>query len=72
MTRSSSACLLWFIPKHDEDDQILIGVYDDKLEAQKAIERLRMKPGFSGSPEAFQVSEYELNKDHWVEGFIVD
>ncbi len=60
------------MPKHDESEFILIGVYDSDIQAQQAIGRLCLKNGFSDYPEGFEISEYELNKDHWTEGFIMD
>ncbi len=64
--------LLWFISHEPEerDDGLLIGVYDSELEAQKAIERLRGKLGFSSLPEGFQIHSQRLNKDSWTEGFV--
>lgn len=52
------------------DETKLIGVYTSNEEAQLAIERLIGKPGFRNYPDAFGVTEYELDKDHWLEGFV--
>jgi hypothetical protein len=49
----------------------LIGVYRTEADAKAAIERLRHKPGFTTFPDGFQVSPYELNQDHWTDGFVV-
>lgn len=46
-----------------------IGAYSSEGDAELAIKRLKDKPGFRNYPEAFCVDEYELNKDHWTEGF---
>ena len=48
----------------------LIGVYSSELEAKKTIEKLKGKPGFSQRPDGFHVDVYEIDKDHWVDGFI--
>ncbi len=52
---------------HDETK--LIGVYSTNEQAEFAITRLKDKNGFKYRPEAFEISEYELDKDHWTEGF---
>ena len=52
------------------EDVKLIGVYRSRREAEGAVDRLRMQPGFCDHPEGFQIDEYLLGKDHWTEGFI--
>jgi len=64
----------------DADDVKMIGVYANRADALSAIERLQSVPGFSAFPEivsheddldeGFFVDEYEVGKDHWVEGFV--
>jgi hypothetical protein len=68
---SGSIQLLWFVRERDqgEDTELLIGVYETEQLAQAAIERLRGQPGFVRYPQGFQICSYELNKDHWTEGF---
>jgi hypothetical protein len=53
-----------------EEDVKFIGVYRTRQDAKAAVDRLRLQPGFRDHPNGFEVTEYELNKDHWVEGFI--
>lgn len=48
-----------------------IGVYDSHELAQAAVERLKNKQGFRDRKDDFCIDEYELNKDHWTEGFVV-
>ena len=62
--------LLWHINESDEGEK-LIGVYRTESDARFAIERVRPKPGFSACPDGFQISSYELNRDHWTEGFVM-
>jgi hypothetical protein len=64
--------LLWFVQERDtgEDTELLIGVYETEEEVRAAVERLRSKPGFASFPQGFTAERYELNKDHWTEGFI--
>jgi len=62
---------LWHVRADDEyaDDAKFIGVYSSEEEAKKAIVRLKDQPGFRDHPAGFQISKYEINKDHWTEGF---
>lgn len=46
-----------------------IGVYASEQDAQDAIGRLKLQPGFIDRPSDFHIDEYEINKDHWTEGF---
>jgi len=63
--------LLWYIDATaDGHDEKLIGVYRGQSDAEAAIERLRTKPGFGNKSPGFQISPYELNRDHWTEGFV--
>lgn len=54
----------------DEEDVKMIGVYSTEQLAWEAVVRLRLQPGFCDVPEGFYVSRYELNQDHWTEGFV--
>ena len=64
--------LLWHVRKDDEhaDDAKMVGVYSSQDAAEAAIARLAGKPGFTDHPAGFQIDEYPLDKDHWVDGFI--
>lgn len=68
--------LLWFekeMPEGFADVELLIGVYSSDAEARAAIERVKNQPGFAEFPECFQICPYQLDRDHWTEGFkIVD
>ena len=63
-----SVHLLWHV--HDDDEK-LIGVYATNADAVAAKERLKQKPGFLNTPEGFQIEEYQLNQDHWTEGYVI-
>lgn len=52
------------------EDVKMIGVYDSEQAARAAIKRLAAQPGFRDGPDGFSVTPYEMNKDHWTEGFI--
>lgn len=56
--------------QHGEEDVKFIGVYRTQSDADAAVVRLLLLPGFRDHPDGFEVTEYELNKDHWTEGFI--
>ena len=51
------------------DEVKFIGVYSTKSNAEEAVKRLVTQPGFSDHPDDFCIDEYELNLDHWTEGF---
>lgn len=51
------------------DNVKFIGVYSTHQNAEAAVERMRLQPGFSSYPDGFCIDEYELDRDHWVEGF---
>lgn len=66
--------LLWFVkemPEGEENIELLIGVYSSEAEARAAIGRVKDKSGFADYQQGFQVCPYELNHDHWTEGFKV-
>lgn len=62
------------------DDVKLIGVYRSRAAAAMAANRLRTQPGFvndprisdddSGCEAGFHISEYQLDSDHWTDGFV--
>lgn len=51
-------------------DEKLIGVYATREDAEAAIDRSSRKLGFQDSPEGFEVSEYVLGEDHWIDGYV--
>jgi len=64
--------LLSHIRGNDEygDDAKLIGAYSSSDSASAAIDRLKERPGFADWPAGFTIDNYEIDKDHWVEGFL--
>ena len=50
---------------------MLIGVYSTLARARAAVARLRPQPGFRDAPDGFHVEEYQLDTDHWTEGYVV-
>lgn len=68
-----SVFILWYVHNEGQDteDELLIGVYSSEEEATAAIGRLKDKPGFVCAPEGFQIHRYMLNRDGWLDGFVV-
>jgi hypothetical protein len=66
-----SAFILFHVRKDDEhgDDSKIVGIYRSGEAAQAAILRVADKPGFRDNPGGFMVDRYEMDKDHWTEGF---
>ncbi len=52
------------------EDEKLIGVYSTEQTARDAVGRLSQQPGFRDSPQDFFVDPYELDEDHWPDGFV--
>ncbi len=71
--------ILWHIPPGgaERGEYGLMGVYSSREAALEAVDRLKDKPGFRDHPEVnddaddagFFMSQYELDQDHWTEGF---
>ena len=58
---------------HLEDDLEnikFIGVYSSEENAMAAIKRLSLTPGFAEAIDGFDISKYEVDKDHWVDGYV--
>ena len=53
----------------DTDDK-LVGVYATHQDAEAAIQRLKNKPGFKDTVDAFLIEEYAIGRDGWTEGFV--
>jgi hypothetical protein len=67
----SVAHLLWHVREDDvhKDDAKLIGVYSSGEAASAAIRRVSEQPGFRDYVAGFEIDAYEIDKDHWTEGF---
>jgi hypothetical protein len=69
---NNTVYMLWFSRQDCEDCELFIGVYSSESQAKAAIERVKNEKGFADFPQGFHIYPYELDKDHWREGFIVD
>jgi hypothetical protein len=54
----------------DQESVKMIGVYSAQILAEQAIARLRLQPGFCDVPNGFHISEYPVDKDHWIDGYV--
>jgi hypothetical protein len=63
--------LLWHVNESpdDEKDSKLLGAYSSRGAAEAAQKRAGQLPGFRGMPEGFIIDSYELDQDHWENGF---
>jgi hypothetical protein len=62
-----------FLVQHERSDDghvKIVGIYSSPSKADAAIQRLRDQPGFRDFPDGFTVDAYELDEDHWAEGFV--
>ena len=48
----------------------LLGFYSSCELAEQARDRLVKAPGFADCPEGFIIDAYELDRDHWTEGYL--
>jgi hypothetical protein len=72
MTNINTVYVLHHVRSDDTDDTNvkLIGIYRTREAAEAAIARLSQLLGFRDYPDGFHVGAYELDKDHWVDGFV--
>ncbi|WP_206082673.1 MULTISPECIES: hypothetical protein [Providencia] len=49
----------------------IIGIYSSFELAQKAQDKVSNQPGFIDYPDGFSISEEVLDRDGWVDGFVV-
>lgn len=60
-----------FLLNHEHGDDIkFIGIYETQEKADAARNRAKNLLGFRDFPEGFSIDRYELDKDHWTEGFV--
>lgn len=50
----------------------LIGLYTSFERAKETIEKYKLLPGFKDYPDDFYLEVYEINKNHWEEGFVTE
>jgi hypothetical protein len=52
------------------EDAKFIGIYGSREKAEKAVMRLSNQPGFRDAKDGFCIDKYELDKDHWADGYV--
>ena len=52
-----------------EEDIKLIGVFSTRTAAKASIANLRRRPGFRKAPRGFFIDRYEIDREHWAEGY---
>ena len=57
--------------EHGENTKV-IGIFSNRLIAEKSIERLQNLPGFIDHRDGFYIDLYTLDSVNWTEGFIVE
>ena len=64
--------VLWHVHEMEsgEENSKLIGVYSTQQLAEVARERSCKLPGFCDLPDAFVIDGYDLDTDHWTEGYV--
>jgi hypothetical protein len=62
--------LLHSYERDDCEETKTIGIYSTNEKAQNVIEKYKKLSGFKDYPDCFYIAEYEIDKDHWEEGFI--
>jgi hypothetical protein len=64
--------LLWHTHEFEDgsEDSKLIGVYATNELAMSARARSKLLLGFQDHPNGFDISTYEVNEDHWTEGYV--
>jgi hypothetical protein len=72
MDQNIKVFLLQHVHIHSDGEESVktIGVYSTQENAQQAIERLRLEPGFRSASEGFSIDSYLLDEDNWAEGYI--
>lgn len=53
-----------------EENVKMIGVYSTQEQAELAVQRMRLQPGFCDTPDGFTIDCYPLDEDNWAEGYI--
>mgnify|MGYP005849698711 CR=1 FL=1 len=53
----------------DREDVKLLGIYSSRSLADAAVKRYLVLPGFVDAKDGFDISEIEVDKDDWTEGY---
>lgn len=53
-----------------EEDVKTIGIYSTRETAERAVERLRLRPGFRDTPDGFSIDLFWVDQDCWEDGYV--
>ena len=64
--------ILWHTHEFDDgtEDSKLLGVYSSELIAQERIAQYSKLPGFKEQLNGFEIVKYQIDLNHWKDGFI--
>jgi hypothetical protein len=64
--------VLQHVARQDQPDEDVkfIGVYSNRQLAIAATNALKNLPGFRDYPNGFHIDEYQVNQNHWTDGFV--
>ena len=74
MESPQTVFILWHGYDDDDDatpDAKLLDVYSSEALAMDRIQRSRDVPGFTEHPDDFLIEPHEIDKDEWVDGYVV-
>ncbi len=52
------------------ESEKMVGIYESLSDAEAALERAKLLPGFRDSLSGFSIDSYEVGRDQWPEGFV--
>ena len=55
---------------NESEETKIIGIYSSKEIAEKIVSKYKNLSGFKDHPDCFYIAEYEIDKNHWEEGFV--
>ena len=70
MFNLTTAFILQHTVEEYDSESKLLGIYATKSDAEEAIKRYQLLPGFCDFQNGFHIDEYKINHDNWSEGFV--
>jgi len=55
---------------NENEETKSVGIYENRLVAENALEKLKILPGFRDYPNCFSIDEYIVNQNYWPSGFV--
>ena len=69
----SSVHVVWHVKEIQDgylEENIFVGAYSTKENAEEAVSLIMDMDEFSTHPECFEIYEWSLDTDSWVDGFV--